>query len=120
MTIGERIKAVRKERRMTQSEFGNKISLVASAICQLENDSSTLTERVIKDICREFGINRDWLLYGNGEMHTQEGERETLAFEFADIISKYPSLYATVKMVSKHMTQKDWQRASELLNEMGG
>ena len=120
MTIGERIRAVRKERKLTQSEFGNKVSLVASAICQLENNTATVTDRVVKDICREFGINREWLLTGKGEMHTEKGAKETFALEFAEILCQYPSLYETAKIVTEHMTKNDWKRASELLNEMGG
>ena len=120
MTIGERIRLIRKASGLTQKEFGQKISLVASAICQLENGLTPVTDRVIRDICREYGLNREWLEHGTGEMHDDEQKKETLAHEFADILMQYPSLYETAKMVSKHMTQSDWRRASELLNEMGG
>lgn len=119
MTIGMRIKTIRKELNLTQAEFGKRLSLVASAICQLENDSTTVTDRVVKDICREYGINREWLTNGTGDMHI-DTEKETLVNELSDIICQYPSLYETAKMVSKHMTQSDWKRASELLSEMGG
>ena len=118
MTTGERIKAVRKETGLTQGEFGQRLSLVASTICLLENDSSSLTERVQKDICREFNIRKDWLLYGEGEMHV--GREQCSMKDYEDIMSQYPSLLETVKIVSKHMTNEDWKRVNELLKEMEG
>lgn len=120
MSIGERIKFIRKELGLTQEEFGNRIGLVASMICLLENGTAKYTERTLKSICNEYGINREWLENGNGEMRISDCAKETLSHEFSDIICAYPSLYETAKMVSKHMTQSDWKRVNELLREMGG
>lgn len=118
MTTSERVKAIRKDIGLTQEDFGERISLVASMICQIENGTAKITERTIRGICREYNINRDWLLNGKGDMYTSQG-KENLVTEFANIISKYPSLYETAKMVSAHMTKDDWKRVNELLEEMG-
>lgn len=33
----------------------------------LENGKRTLTDRIINDVCREFGVNELWLRTGTGE-----------------------------------------------------
>ena len=120
MTVGERIQLIRKDHGYTQKEFGEKLSLVASMICLLENGTANITERTIKSICNEFNVNREWLLTGEGEKYNNEKSTETLTVEFAEILGKYPSLYETAKMVSNHMTTNDWRRVNQLLEEMGG
>jgi len=67
MTIGERIRQLRKELNITQSDLGSKIGLKQAAIGLYENNQRTVTDRCIADICREFLVNEKWLRDGIGE-----------------------------------------------------
>ncbi|AQW27576.1 TPA: helix-turn-helix transcriptional regulator [Clostridium perfringens] len=64
----ERLLALRKELKLTQSEFAKKIQISRSHLSGLENGTRNFTERVISDICREFDVNRNWLENGEGDM----------------------------------------------------
>lgn len=77
--INDRIKLIRQSNSLSQSEFGKRIHLSASQIACYENKVRTVTDRAVNDICREFDINKNWLLYGEGEMiHTMSSDEEFL------------------------------------------
>lgn len=68
-TINERLKHLRKNvLRLTQSELGNTLGLGKAAVSKMESNTSTITERNIKLICKEFNVNYDWLVNGKGEI----------------------------------------------------
>lgn len=68
MTQGERVKEVRKSLSLTLEEFGEKVGVQRSAVSKIERGDRGLTDQMIKSICREFNVNYDWLMYGDGEM----------------------------------------------------
>ena len=68
MTEGERIKEIRKQCNLTLEAFGDKVGVGKQAISKLEKGENKLTSQMIKSICREFNVNYDWLVYGDGEM----------------------------------------------------
>lgn len=53
---------------LTQKKFGSKLGITGSAVCNYENGSRTITEQVIMAICREYNVNRSWLIDGIGDM----------------------------------------------------
>lgn len=58
---------------MSQEEFGKKIGIESRAhISALENGNRNITDRIIKDVCREFGISEDWLRYDKGDMDIKD------------------------------------------------
>lgn len=75
MALGERIKKIRKEAGMTQSEFGNKLGLVKSTVSLYENNHSTPNDDIKLKICEYFDISMDYLL---GLSNVQKKDREDL------------------------------------------
>jgi len=76
--LNERIKYLRNELKLRQDDFGSKINLTKFAISNYENGITGIPDRVINDICREFGVNEDWLRDGDGEMFEQLTDKEKL------------------------------------------
>ena len=70
MTQGERIKLLRKELKLSQEEFGDKLGVRKTAISRWENEINSLTEQATKSICRTFNVDYFWLTEGVGEMFT--------------------------------------------------
>lgn len=68
MTQGERIKEVRKSLKLTLEEFGSKIGVTKTAVSKLERGDRNLTDQMAKAICREYNVNYDWLMDGEGDM----------------------------------------------------
>ena len=63
-----RIRIIRKNARLTQSEFGERIGLNGNTITGYEKSYRTPSNAVITAICREFDINEEWLRNGTGPM----------------------------------------------------
>ena len=68
MTQGERIREVRKALGLTLEKFGEKIGMKKNSVSQIESGKNSVTEQVIKSICREFNVDYIWLTTGDGEM----------------------------------------------------
>ena len=82
LTLGERIKKVRKREDLTQQEFADRLGMKRNSIAQVESGRNTSDQTIIS-ICREFGVNEEWLLTGEGEMFAPKSTNalETLVEE---------------------------------------
>lgn len=70
MSIGTRIKEIRKDNNLSQADFAKRINLSRSNLSNLEIERVSLTDRVLKNICIEFEINESWLRDGIGEKYS--------------------------------------------------
>lgn len=68
MTQGERVLEIRKALSLTMDKFGEKLGVQKSAISKIEKDRVNLSDQMVKLICREYNVNYDWLMDGEGEM----------------------------------------------------
>lgn len=64
----ERVKELRKKLGLTLEKFGEKLGVTKQTISRIENGVNSLTEQMLKSICREFNVNEEWLRNGTGEM----------------------------------------------------
>lgn len=85
MTIGERIKEIRKAKNLTQQAFADQIGLKRNTIGNYEVNIIAPSDRTISDICREFGVREAWLRTGEGEMFVQDTQSEQVAAFLADL-----------------------------------
>jgi DNA-binding XRE family transcriptional regulator len=69
--MNERIRKIRKENHMNQSELGKVLGISRNAIANLENKRTELNETITELICLKFNINKHWLETGEGEMHVK-------------------------------------------------
>lgn len=56
MTIGERIRALRKERGLSLEELANRSGIALSVLTRIENDRGGATFRTHQRIAEAFGI----------------------------------------------------------------
>ena len=66
--MNDKVKELRKLLNLTQKEFGERIGLKPNSISDIENGKNSLTDIVLKSICKEFNVNEEWLRTGKGEM----------------------------------------------------
>ena len=85
MTIGERIKEVRKNEKLTQQEFADRLNLKRNTVGSYEVNVVVPSDRTIKDICDKFGVREAWLRTGEGEMFVQDTQSEQVAAFLADL-----------------------------------
>lgn len=70
--IGERIKHIRKELKLNQSNFGKSVGVSAPLIVALEKGQRIPTERTKNDIIRVYNVNPEYLESGTEPMFLQE------------------------------------------------
>ena len=71
MTQGERVKEIRKSLKLTLEDFGKKVGVTKQTVSRIENGVNNLTDQMTKSICREFSVNYDYLVNGEGEMFSE-------------------------------------------------
>lgn len=86
-----RIKLLRKELNLNQKEFGELIGIKQNTVSQYENGIRPLSSVAIIAICKEFNVDKKWLLTGEGDsMFIDDGDPNISA-----IVSNY------------HLSEKD-------------
>lgn len=66
MSIGDRIKKLRKHLDLTQQGFGDRLGIKGNTISQYESGRNEPIDAVLSLICREFNVNEEWLRTGKG------------------------------------------------------
>lgn len=66
--IQDRFIAVREALGMTQRDFCGGIYVSQSYYAQMEKGNRPINDRIIALICSQYGISKDYLTTGNGEM----------------------------------------------------
>lgn len=90
MTVGDRVKTIRKELMLNQTQFAEKIGISQRALSSIERETTNLTERNTREICRVFNVNEQWLRTGEGEMLVEPSEDEQLAQFVGEVLAGRP------------------------------
>lgn len=62
LTFGEKIKLLREEQELNQTELGRAVNMTQRKISYLENDRYEPSMADIKVLCRFFNVSADYLL----------------------------------------------------------
>lgn len=119
----DRIKELRKNKKLTQAEFGKRIGVKGNTITTYENGSRVPSEAVIKSICRVFNVNEDWLRTGQGDPYIQLSRDEELAEFFGNVMKgEDPDFRRRLLSVMSRLTTDEWalleQMAWKLVDEL--
>ena len=76
--MNERLKKLRKELDMTQQEFADSIGIKRSTMATYESGRNEPIDAVISLICKQHGVNENWLRTGEGEMFEELTEQQKI------------------------------------------
>ena len=85
--IGTRVKKVRLRKGISQEQFGEIIGINKAAVSKIENGENSLSKGNLLAICRQFNVNKEWLINGNGEMFTPKSKEDEIRNFFENAIS---------------------------------
>ena len=71
LSLGERIRKVRRTLDLTQEAFCNRIGLKRNSISLVESDKRNISDQAILSICREFNVDYIWLTTEQGKMFVE-------------------------------------------------
>lgn len=119
MEIHERIKLVREQSGLSQSEFGKRLGISRDSYANIENNrlkNPNAKEPILKLICKEFGISYAWLVYGDGEMNDSD---ESEAQEIVDAVMTGDNEFAKRVLVAfAKMSEEKWKLIREIIEEI--
>lgn len=121
MTFTERVKEIRNDSGLNQSDFAASLGLTRDAYANFEYDrlkNPNAKEPTIKAICKEFSVNEEWLRTGEGEKYIPvDSDDAILAYDLLeglddpviqlikDIMNTYRKLGENEKKVLKQYVE---------------
>lgn len=113
--IGQRIKQLRKELELSQTEFAENINLKQTAIGMVENGKRRATDRIIADVCRVYGCSENWLRTGEGSMFEERTKEEELAAWAGKTLSCDDSNFKKRFLVAlSKLDEDDWKTVEKI------
>ncbi len=102
MNIHDRLRQLRNELNLTTRAFGAAINMSGGAITNMEKGTRNITERTIRDICREYNVNFDWLVHGIEPMF----EDVTSNLDIDDEVKQLAQQYALLNDSDRELVKK--------------
>ena len=119
--VNERIRQLRKELKLNQTEFGKRLGIKQTTVAGYETGGRAPIDAVVSLICREFNVNEEWLRTGNGEMFIQMTAVERAYNRFGNIMENAsPSKKATLTMLIElidRLPDDEWDYIMNQYNE---
>lgn len=101
----ERIRKIRRYLDLTQQEFADRLGIKRGAIANYELGRNEPVDSVVSLICREYGVNEEWLRTGTGEMFEPDSGDELEA-----LAKKYNLSNADQVLIEKYVNLKSGSR----------
>ncbi len=113
----ERVKILRKQLRLTQTEFGNKLGISMRGVQKWENGESIPQQSSLLLLKQVFNVNPDWIINGSGDMFLSQ----TDTYSELDIVNipYYPEVFAAAgsgALVYDENTVRQVKISSALIN----
>lgn len=87
MTIGSRIKKVRRALDLTQTEFASRLGLTQNTVTRYETGDRNPSTAVLSLIVKAYNVSEEWLRTGEGEMFVPSPTSELDA-----LAARYPQM----------------------------
>jgi|SRR3972149_3298787 len=105
MTVNQKLKLIRKDLKISQVEFGEKLGIDKSSMSKIESGKLNIGIEGLNKLQHVFDVDLNWLIAGKGKMYLKEGN--------------YSKVYANEPQVS-YLTEEEKlaKELSQLKDEM--
>ncbi len=113
--MNSRIALIRKKENCNQDAFAESLGLTKNFISLIETGKREPSDRTIKDICRIYNINEDWLRTGQGEMYLPQSRETEIAKFTLDLLKDEPDSFKNrlVSVLAK-LDEEHWKLLAEI------
>ena len=119
MSLGERIKQVRKEKNLTQQALGECIGVKQNTIALIESGKRNTSDQLLISICREFNVNEEWLRTGKGEMFIKVSRDKKISDFIDNALSQESSSFRRRFIaVLSALDDSDWEVLEKMALEL--
>lgn len=113
-----RIAEVRKSAGLSQAEMADRLGLSRNFISLMENGNRIPSERTVTDICREFGVNRNWLVDGIGDPLRAVDRSQEIAAILSSAISHNDTARDRLIRAFSMLPDEMFEQAERILEEI--
>lgn len=117
MSVGARIKQVRKACGLTQQAFADQLKLKQNTIATYEIDKTVPSNRTLLSICETFHVDEGWLRTGEGEMFPPNAPDEHLASFLGQVMAE-TSFRTRLLTALSRLNDEDWAVLERLAREL--
>lgn len=111
----DRIKKIRKDADLTQEKFAERLGIKRNTVATYETGKSEPMDNIIVSICREFNVNKDWLLTGKGDMY--DVPEDEVAAVVSDLLEESNPFYDIIISIMKSYKKLD-DKSQAALNSL--
>lgn len=124
----DRIKKIRTDAGLNQTDFAKKLSISRSAVCKIESGENNPSEQTLKLIQADFSVNENWLRTGEGEPYMPPGDDragyisdllEGKDDEFCDMIVQVVKTYSDLDEKSKAVLREFAKKLADNIKGQG-
>lgn len=117
--INDRIAYVVETSGLTKSAFAKKINVSPAFVSLVCKGGSSVSDRTISDICREFCVNELWLRSGEGEVFYKPTRRDEIATYLGELLGGQRSEAEEVFIsLMSRMTVEEWQTVARVMDRL--
>lgn len=117
--MNTRIQQIRKTAKMTQDEFAEKIGVSKNFVWMIEKGERVPSNRTVKDICREFKVNYEWLTKGIGDMFIQNKRKSEIADFVGSVLNgEADSFKIRLVEILANLNESEWETLQKLANAL--
>lgn len=116
--MNERLKKLRKTLGLSQENFGKRIGVTKTAISRAEAGLNSISHMSIKSICREFGVNEEWLRTGSGNMFEEMSLAEQAARVVGAAMSSDDKFILNTFIALGQLTPAEWDVIKKLVDKI--
>lgn len=115
----DRIRLLRKELKLNQTDFGERIGVKQASVAGYEAGIRTPLDAVITSICREFNVNEDWLRTGKGEMFLPMTRSDEIAKMTTDLFKEEEiSFKSRLILALSRLDEDEWAVLEKIAKEL--
>lgn len=122
MTLGERMRQLRKSAGLSQTEFAQSLGASRGMIVNIENDRiSNMTPKapLLNLMCEKYNCRREWLFDGEGEMLKEESQADEMCRLVKKLYSsKAPSLKKDIITAVLQTPDKNFDVLEDMMQQI--
>lgn len=116
MSIEIRIRDIRKNFNLTQTQFAEELGVTRNVISMYELGHVVPPRLFLDHLCTKYGVNKTWLETGDGEMFkTPSIDEEIAEFVGTALNGNSDPFKRRVLLALSRMDESGWQKAKEFL-----
>ena len=116
----ERLKELRVALGISQAELGERIGVSRAAISRLESGSNNFTNQMVTSICREFGVNEEWLRTGSGDMFEKMSRAEKAAQIVGAALGSGDEFILNTFIALGQLSPNEWELIKKFVDKIKG